>query len=132
MTMASAADPIHRILLSDESETARLAADLARVAQPGDIFCLGGDLGSGKSTFARAFIRSRLQHRRWRCESPTFTLVQDLRERRDRHRACRPVSPGQPDEFAELACSTGSTKRSCWSSGPIAPAPGSIRTRASI
>ncbi len=132
MTMASAADPIHRILLSDESETARLAADLARVAQPGDIFCLGGDLGSGKSTFARAFIRSRLQQPTLEVPSPTFTLVQDYASAETGIVHADLFRLGQPDEFAELACSTGSTKRSCWSSGPIAPAPGSIRTRASI
>ena len=60
--------------LPDEIATAALAARIAAVAAPSDIIALKGDLGSGKTTFARAFIGA--------CgnpdevPSPTFTLVQ--------------------------------------------------------
>jgi tRNA threonylcarbamoyladenosine biosynthesis protein TsaE len=61
--------------LTDEAATARLAARIAAVARPGDIIALDGDLGAGKTSFARAFIRARSG-----CAdevpSPTFTLVQ--------------------------------------------------------
>jgi tRNA threonylcarbamoyladenosine biosynthesis protein TsaE len=60
--------------LPDEAATAALAARISAVAAAGDIIALNGDLGTGKTTFARAFIRAR------GCEeevpSPTFTLVQ--------------------------------------------------------
>ena len=60
--------------LPDEAATAAFAARVAAVATGGDIIALRGDLGAGKTTFARAFIHAR------GCEeevpSPTFTLVQ--------------------------------------------------------
>lgn len=39
-------------------ELEKLASDFALKVKSGDIFFLKGDLGAGKSTFARAFIRS--------------------------------------------------------------------------
>lgn len=61
--------------LSDESETEMLAATLAKVARRGDVIALIGDLGVGKTVFARAFIRARLRADD-EVPSPTFTLVQ--------------------------------------------------------
>jgi tRNA threonylcarbamoyladenosine biosynthesis protein TsaE len=65
--------------LLDASETESLACRISNAAAPGDTICLAGDLGSGKTTFARAFIRARAT--RFGIEvgevpSPTFTLVQ--------------------------------------------------------
>ena len=60
--------------LPDETATAALAARIAAVAAPGDILALKGDLGSGKTVFARAFIRARGNQDD--VPSPTFTLVQ--------------------------------------------------------
>ena len=60
--------------LPDETATAAFAARIAALAEIGDVIALKGDLGAGKTTFARAFIRA--------CggmeevPSPTFTLVQ--------------------------------------------------------
>jgi len=60
--------------LPDEAATAELAGRIAAVAEPTDIIALKGELGTGKTTFARAFIR---QHgERDDIPSPTFTLVQ--------------------------------------------------------
>tara|TARA_B100000686_G_scaffold333122_1_gene398699 strand:- start:600 stop:1088 length:489 start_codon:yes stop_codon:yes gene_type:complete len=61
------------------SETERLAFELSDAARVGDLLCLSGDLGVGKSTFARAFICAR--GRRMGVQvgdvpSPTFTLAQ--------------------------------------------------------
>jgi len=61
--------------LADEGATAALAAKLAAVARPGDVFALKGALGSGKTVFARAFINARAQAVE-EVPSPTFTLVQ--------------------------------------------------------
>lgn len=59
--------------------TAALAADLARLARPGDVIGLSGDLGTGKTSFARAFINARARASGTEVgevPSPTFTLVQ--------------------------------------------------------
>lgn len=42
----------------DQTALERLAAEIALKARPGDHFYLSGSLGSGKSTFARAFLRA--------------------------------------------------------------------------
>jgi len=60
--------------LPDENATAALAARLAAAAVPGDVLALAGDLGAGKTSFARAFIRARGGDEA--VPSPTFTLVQ--------------------------------------------------------
>jgi tRNA threonylcarbamoyladenosine biosynthesis protein TsaE len=60
--------------LPDETATAALAARIAAVAAPADIIALKGDLGSGKTVFARAFIGACGNQDE--VPSPTFTLVQ--------------------------------------------------------
>ena len=60
--------------LPDETATAALAARIAAVSAPGDIIALKGDLGTGKTAFARAFIRACGNQDE--VPSPTFTLVQ--------------------------------------------------------
>ena len=60
--------------LADENATAALAARLAALARPGDVIALKGELGAGKTSFARAFIRARGGDED--VPSPTFTLVQ--------------------------------------------------------
>ncbi len=60
--------------LPDETATAALAARIATVAIPADVIALKGDLGTGKTAFARAFIRACGNQDE--VPSPTFTLVQ--------------------------------------------------------
>ena len=45
--------------LPDEAATNALADRISQLAQLGDIIALKGDLGAGKTAFARGFIRSR-------------------------------------------------------------------------
>jgi tRNA threonylcarbamoyladenosine biosynthesis protein TsaE len=62
------------MILEDEDATARLGADLARVARPGDVITLSGPLGVGKTAFARGFIAA-LGHE-GEVPSPSFAIVQ--------------------------------------------------------
>jgi tRNA threonylcarbamoyladenosine biosynthesis protein TsaE len=61
--------------LPDEAATAALARDLAPFLRPGDVLALWGDLGAGKTSFARALITD-LSAEAEDVPSPTFTLVQ--------------------------------------------------------
>ena len=63
-----------RIDLPDEAATAALAKRLAAHSRAGDVIALAGELGTGKTSFARAFIRARGGDEE--VPSPTFTLVQ--------------------------------------------------------
>ena len=63
------------IELPDESATATFAARVARLARRGDVIALSGPLGSGKTSFARSFIRARFNTSE-DVPSPTFTLVE--------------------------------------------------------
>jgi tRNA threonylcarbamoyladenosine biosynthesis protein TsaE len=60
--------------LPDEAATAALAARLAARARPGDVIALKGELGAGKTSFARFFIRAL--GGTGEVPSPTFTLAQ--------------------------------------------------------
>ncbi len=62
--------------LANEQATARLAADLAAMLDPGDVVTLAGDLGAGKTTLARALIRRLAGDPAIEVPSPTFTLMQ--------------------------------------------------------
>ncbi len=46
---------VRRVVTSDPAATHELAARLATVALPGDIIALLGDLGAGKTVFAKGF-----------------------------------------------------------------------------
>ncbi len=65
--------------LPNENSTERLGEILAAYLKPGDVVLLSGDIGAGKTSLARAVIRS-LQSAAGIVEteipSPTFTLVQ--------------------------------------------------------
>jgi tRNA threonylcarbamoyladenosine biosynthesis protein TsaE len=49
---------IWRLTVNDEAAVARLAARFAEAARPPLVMFLQGDLGAGKTTFARAYIQA--------------------------------------------------------------------------
>ena len=59
-----------------EQQLCRLAEDIAFALKPGDVLALKGDMGAGKTTFARAIIRAISGGGDLEIPSPTFTLVQ--------------------------------------------------------
>lgn len=62
------------MILSDEEATAACAASLAPCLRSGDVILLSGDLGAGKTSFARHLLRA-LGHE-GDVPSPSFSIVQ--------------------------------------------------------
>ena len=64
------------IELPSLAATEALATSAAALARAGDVILLEGELGAGKSAFARAFLRAATGDPTLEVPSPTFTLVQ--------------------------------------------------------
>ncbi len=76
MLLTTAGTSSFSVALPDEHATQRLAIDIANSLEPGDFITLSGDLGAGKTTFARAVIRYLAGDDSIEVPSPTFTLLQ--------------------------------------------------------
>ncbi|MBL8630453.1 MAG: tRNA (adenosine(37)-N6)-threonylcarbamoyltransferase complex ATPase subunit type 1 TsaE [Rhodospirillaceae bacterium] len=94
------------------TDTERAAAVIAGLSQPGDVLALSGDLGAGKTTFARGFVRA-LTSADTEVPSPTFTLVQTYDTAKgdvwhcDLYRLAKPddaLELGIEDAFADAIC----------------------------
>jgi N-acetylmuramate 1-kinase len=62
--------------LPHEAATIALAQWLTRFARAGDFIGLSGDLGAGKTAFARGYLRAVTGQPELEAPSPTFTLLQ--------------------------------------------------------
>jgi N-acetylmuramate 1-kinase len=77
--MSAAREPaIWTLLLEDEASTIRLAHQLAPELGANDLLTLSGELGTGKTCFARALIRAKLDAPDAEIASPSYTLVQSF------------------------------------------------------
>lgn len=86
-------------------ETAALARTVAPLLHPGDVLLLEGDIGAGKTHFARALIQERLRLAGEAVEdvpSPTFTLVQAYQAGQDEIWHSDLYRLSDPDEAVEL------------------------------
>jgi tRNA threonylcarbamoyladenosine biosynthesis protein TsaE len=72
------------IISHSVEQTQRLGARLGALLRPGDIICLSGDMGAGKTMFASGIGRGwGAQHA---LTSPTFNLIHEHRRPRDNQR----------------------------------------------
>jgi len=95
-------DETIELITSSQAQTCRLANDLSNYARAGDFIGLTGDLGAGKSVFARAFLRALASNPDLEVPSPTFTLVQayeDLRIPAAHFDLYRILDSGEVDEL---------------------------------
>ena len=100
--MPEALSPLLEIDLADERATVALAEDIAAVLASGDVVALKGDLGAGKTTFARAVLRALADDPTLEVPSPTFTLVQTYAAGRlsvSHYDLFRIGDPGELDEI---------------------------------
>lgn len=96
-------DPLDLSLtLPNEDATSELGRNLAAQLLPGDTVLLSGEIGAGKSTLARALIRTKLNDPEAEVPSPTFTLVQPYATAGGEIWHCDLYRLGDPDELIEL------------------------------
>jgi tRNA threonylcarbamoyladenosine biosynthesis protein TsaE len=103
---------VRSIALPDAAATLALGRRVGGALGPGDVVCLSGGLGAGKTTLARGAIEA-WTGRHEEAPSPTYTLVQTYEGPRgelwhvDLYRLKRPDDAwelGLEDAFAAAAC----------------------------
>ena len=76
MLLTSTVGASSTMTLPNEQAMAGLVTDIGCALEPGDLVTLSGDLGAGKTTFARALIRDLAGNDKIEVPSPSFTLLQ--------------------------------------------------------
>ncbi|MCL1632867.1 tRNA (adenosine(37)-N6)-threonylcarbamoyltransferase complex ATPase subunit type 1 TsaE [Sporolactobacillus sp. CPB3-1] len=71
---------MHQWITHSPGETIKFSTHLADYLQPGDVLTLSGDLGAGKTVFAKGLARGLGV--REMVNSPTFTIVKEYRSGR--------------------------------------------------
>ncbi len=67
---------IKQVFLPNEKATKKLAKAIGALLKSGDMIALYGDLGAGKTCFARAIIRFLMEDDNLNIPSPSFALLQ--------------------------------------------------------
>ena len=67
-----------KIEVFSEKETKEIAYNIAKNAKKGEIYCLCGDLGTGKTQFSKGFSKGLLINED--ITSPTFTIVNEYND----------------------------------------------------
>ena len=83
-----------------EKETREFAKGLGEGAKEGQVYCLIGDLGVGKTVFTQGFAEG-LGVEDW-VNSPTFTIVQEYRDGRLPFYHFDVYRLGDPEEMYEV------------------------------
>lgn len=100
------------LFLPDEAATNLLASRLAPQLGAGDVLLLSGQIGAGKTHFARALIRARLGAD-IEVPSPTFTLIQTYEGDGPEIWHADLYRLSHPDEVIELGLETAFTSAIC-------------------
>lgn len=87
--------------LNSETATASLGESMGTILQPGDVLLLEGEVGAGKTFFARKLIQSILTTPE-DVPSPTFTLVQTYDTLKGEVIHADLYRLSSPDEIVEL------------------------------
>ena len=112
------------VQLPDEAAMRRFMRDIALALEPGDLITLSGDLGAGKTTFARALIRHLAGDETVEVPSPTFTLIQTY-ELDKLLRSSMPTSigfRGRPSWRSSASTICRKTRWCCWNGRTAPPA----------
>ena len=93
---------MRNVITHSPEETRAFAAAMAREARPGQIICLDGDLGAGKTVFAQGFAEG-LGFSGY-VNSPTFTILQVYEGGRLPLYHFDVYRIGDPEEMDEIGC----------------------------
>ena len=85
---------------NSEKETFELGKNLGEQAKAGQIFCLNGDLGVGKTVFTQGFAKGLGIEEN--VNSPTFTIIQGYEEGRIPLYHVEVYRIGEPEERYEI------------------------------
>lgn len=105
----------HQFSVISPDQTSAFAAGLARQLTPGDVILLEGDIGAGKTHFARTVVQTR-QAASGGYEdvpSPTFTLVQTYEDHICELWHADLYRLSHPDELEELGLIDAFTNAIC-------------------
>lgn len=69
---------MRREVSNSVEETCRIAKTFAKTVKQGDIICLEGDLGAGKTHFVKGFVEA-FGVKRNAVTSPTFTIINEYK-----------------------------------------------------
>ena len=73
---------VQRVFCASEEDTIRLGESFAERLKRGEVICLLGELGSGKTTFVKGLAKGLEIEEGYQVRSPTFTIVNEYPTKR--------------------------------------------------